>query len=347
MTKVMTRQRLHHLLTSALFTALSACGGVVTETGGSDAATDTGTGSDTAADSPPDLGLACRPIADSTTCGEKVTYPCGLPFEPAGPTPTADECKSLCAPITFSGGSTGPMFCNVWSPEDTGPAKTVSCASCAIGRRPADLLEGDASSSQCNDPVGVALAEMARIEAASVHAFRRLEHSLGALHADDELLARVRHAARDEIAHARLVGGLARERGVAPRPVKLDRAHTSTTFELALENAVEGCVHETLGVAYLDHQRLHAEDPALRAMAEALYEDELDHAALSWDLVAFFDAHLDARQRAELRKARARALDDVIAEAGRIDPTVVAALGLPSRAVVAEMVGSLRETLFA
>jgi hypothetical protein len=118
-------------------------------------------------------------------------------------------------------------------------------------------------------------------------------------------------------------------------------------FELALENAVEGCVHETLGVAYLEHQRHHAEDPALRALADALYEDELDHAALSWDLVTFFDRHLDPAERAALRSARARALDEVTRELHSIDPSVVSALGLPPPAVVGRIVDSLRTTLFA
>lgn len=82
-------------------------------------------------------------------------------------------------------------------------------------------------------------------------------------------------------------------------------------------------------------------------MAEALYEDELDHAALSWDLLAFFDVRLDGPQRATLRKAQAKALRDVVVEMGHIDPMVSAALGLPSQAVVAELVGTLQETLFA
>lgn len=343
----MTRQRLHFVLTSALFSALSACGGTVIEPGdpGGDAGGDAG--GDVATDVKPDLGGGdCKPIADNTTCGEKVTYPCGLPIVVAATSPTPEECATLCSPITFSSPG-APTFCYVWA-EDTGPSRTVNCASCAVGRRPADLLDGAPHAcGEGDDIVGVALAEMAHIEAASVHAFRRLEDTLVRLNADEELVMRARRAARDEVAHARLVGNLAKERGFAPRRVELAKDHESTTFELALENAVEGCVHETLGVAYLEHQRLHAEDPALRAMAEALYEDELDHAALSWDLLAFFDARLEGKERQALRKAQQRALKDVIVEVGRIDETVRTALGLPSQAVVAELVGTLQETLFA
>jgi hypothetical protein len=102
------------------------------------------------------------------------------------------------------------------------------------------------------------------------------------------------------------------------------------TFELALENAVEGCVHETLGVAFLAHQRQHARDPELRAMAAAFYDDELDHAALSWDLVALFARHLTPAQHRALAEARSRALAAVVRETRDIDADVRERFGLPA-----------------
>jgi hypothetical protein len=364
----MTRARLQLLLSSALFAALApACGGsVITEAGdedagGDDAAsdtmiakTDTGTTRvDTGVvmtDTKPPIDTApiemgsCTPVADNSPCNEKVTYPCGLPFAPSSP-PTSDECKSLCAPVMWSYGPPGFLYCSV--SMSSGGGSLVYCTSCAVGRKPADLLENNDGPCDGEDPVGTALAEMARIEAASVHAFRRLERSLTGLGADVQLRDRARRAARDEIAHARLATRLAKKRGAHLRPVRLAHDATPTTFELALENAVEGCVHETLGVAYLEHQRTHATDPELRAHADALYDDELEHAALSWDLVAFFDQHLDSAQRSELRRATERALDEVVDEIGRVDGHVRQTLGLPPREVVARMVNTLRETLFA
>lgn len=357
----MTRSRLQLLLSSALFAALApACGGSVaseaaddggTEDAGADTRvvkTDTGSNpvdTSTVVDTstPVDTG-SCAPIPDNTSCNEKVIYPCGLPFAPTSPSPTNEECKRLCAPIDFAFEPTY-IYCSVAGSGGGGPM--VYCASCAVGRKPADLIDCDELPCEGEDPIGTALAEMARVEAASVHAFRRLEQSLAGLGADHELRARARRAARDEIAHARSAARLAKKRGAKPRPVRLSRDITPSTFELALENAVEGCVHETLGVAYLEHQRDHAADPELRAHAASIYDDELDHAALSWDLVAFFDRHLDDAQRAELRRAANRALDDVVTEMGRIDPSVRTALGLPEPAVVSRMVGTLRETLFA
>ncbi len=359
----MTRARLHQLLTSALVLALPACGGSVfdiapaeSDGGTSDSGGPHDANVDAAADAKADVAVdakvdgevdtgVCTPLTDGTPCNEKVTYPCGLPIALAGETPTAAECETLCAPVEIPGGP--PFYCYVYADGTTG-AKTVSCTSCAVGRRPHDLLDEPCEGGRADEaPVARALAEMARVEAASVHAFRRLERSLAGLGADERTLSRVRRAARDEIAHARRVSSLARARGGRHRPVRIDCARRASTYELALENAVEGCVRETLGVAYLAHQRANAADPELRALADALYEDELDHAALSWDLVSFFDAHLDEAERASLREAQRRALDEVVDEMGRIDPRVAKALGYPSQAVVARMVDALRGELFA
>lgn len=362
----MTRARLQALLSSALFAALApACGGSVVSEFAEDSGTedtgadtqivktdtatnpvDTSTKADTftPVDSAPVDSGPCSPIPDNSSCNEKVTYPCGLPFVPASSPPSNEECKRLCAPIDFSF-EPSFIYCNT-AGSSTGSV-IVYCASCAVGRKPADLIDGDELPCADEDPIGTALAEMARVEAASVHAFRRLEQSLAGLGAAPELRARARRAARDEIAHARSAARLAKKRGAKPRPVRLAPAAAPSTFELALENAVEGCVHETLGVAYLEHQRLHASDPELRAHAAAIYDDELDHAALSWDLVAFFDRHLDDTERAELRRAANRALDNVVDEIGKIDSRVRTTLGLPEPAVVSRVVGTLRETLFA
>ncbi len=361
----MTRARLQLLLSSALFAALApACGGSVfseslEDTGATDSGrdpADTATAEDSrmvfdsrgdtyiGPDTAVDAGR-CTPVPNNTPCSESVTYPCGLPFEPSSTPPTQEECKRFCAPVTFMYGDPGYYYCNLSAAS--GGGTMVYCASCAVGRKPGDLLASNDAPCAGEDPIGTALAEMARIEAASVHAFRRLEQSLTNLGADASLRDRARRAARDEITHARSAARLAKKRGARPRPVRLAKAPAPTTFELALENAVEGCVHETLGVAYLEHQRTHAADAELRAHAAAIYDDELEHAALSWDLVAFFDRHLDDAQRGELRAATDRALDAVVDELAHIDPLVHAALGLPSREVVARMVSELRTTLFA
>ena len=364
---------LRHVLSTALLAALAspiACGGSVGVEQPGDGGGDSG-GTDGGHDASDPDGGTCPPTVVPAACSDQVTYACGLPITLATPgAPTSDECKTLCAPSEAGAGG----FVSCWiNASETGPSQTVNCTSCAVGRRPADLRD-EPLSTECDiqvfakdcfatfaepvdlrsasvagsDVLGNALAEMARIEAASVHAFRRLGSALVRIGAPRSFRDRARSAARDEIRHARIVARLARVRGARPRRVVLDRsAPLPTTFALALENAVEGCVRETLGVAYLAHQRLHAADVSLRQMADALYEDELRHAALSWDLVAVLERDLDDAQRAALREAQRRALEDVVVEATHMNPIVQRALGLPTGRTVSRLVEHLRGTLFA
>jgi hypothetical protein len=352
--------KLRHVLSTALLAAMAspaACGGSVgTDTptdGGTDSSGSDTSGSDTALTDTlgrdtivvPDTA-SCPPTVSGAACSETVTYPCGLPITLATPgAPTTDECKVLCLPADAGVGT----FVSCWlSSPTSGPSQTVNCTSCAVGRKPADLRDETPCDVADADVVAGALAEMARIEAASVHAFRRLGGALVRMGAPSSLRARVRSAARDEIRHARIVSRLARARGGRIRRVTLDRSAPSpSTFDLALENAVEGCVRETLGVAYLAHQRAHAEDASLRAMADELYEEELAHAALSWDLIEVLEGSLDDAQRAQLRQAQERALTEVVDEAARMNETVRRAFGLPTGRTVSRLVRHLRGTLFA
>ncbi len=51
---------------------------------------------------------------------------------------------------------------------------------------------------------------------------------------------------------------------------------------LAVENAVEGCVRETMGALFAMHQAASAADPHVRATMVSIAPDETRHAALGW-----------------------------------------------------------------
>ncbi|MCY1008004.1 hypothetical protein OV079_21085 [Nannocystis pusilla] len=78
---------------------------------------------------------------------------------------------------------------------------------------------------------------------------------------------------------------------------------------LARENAVEGCVRETFGALVARYQASVAADEPLRRLFAAIAEDELDHAALAWDVATWLNGQLDeaARARAGGRGRRAGA----------------------------------------
>jgi hypothetical protein len=126
---------------------------------------------------------------------------------------------------------------------------------CAIGRRPAGLLVAQAP---VREGLGALFARIARLEAASVPAFERLEEELRAFGAPAALLAGCRRAARDEIRHARTMTALARRHGAEPEVPVLSAIAPRDLETIARENAVEGCVRETYGALVATHQAMNA-----------------------------------------------------------------------------------------
>src|SRR5262249_43116456 len=81
--------------------------------------------------------------------------------------------------------------------------------------------------------------------------------------------------------------------------------------EVALENAIEGCVRETWGALLAAWQAETAEDPGVRATMAAIAPDETRHAELAWAIDAWAASQLSptAYQRIEeARRAAAQVL---------------------------------------
>ncbi len=180
--------------------------------------------------------------------------------------------------------------------EETEWIKPTGC-----GRSPG-WSETDAMRSRARC-AGEYLAQAAHLEAASVAAFERIARELAALGAPAELVARAHRAAIEETAHARILGRLARDHGALPPPFHARPYALRSAFELALDNAVEGCVNETYGALVLHVQALLAEDAATRAAFARIAEDEASHAELSADLADWLDARLSRGERAAVRSA--------------------------------------------
>ncbi|MFO0675951.1 MAG: ferritin-like domain-containing protein [Polyangiaceae bacterium] len=221
---------------------------------------------------------------------------------------------------------------------------------CGIGRRPDGLVanDGRAFGACTGHPVGDFFADVARLEAASVFAFERLARELEALGAPTSLVLRAVDAARDEVRHARVTSEWAARWGrTAAEPV-VDDDRTRTAFDVALENAVEGCVNETFGAALATFQASRAVDPGVRAALRLLAEDETRHAELAWDVLAWFEATLDADSVAKLRGARRRAVDALaVAYANEPAPGLTDHAGLPTAAEAKLLLEGLDEALWS
>lgn len=257
---------------------------------------------------------ACRPTPFTPmpvdTCGAYVHMPCGLP---SGVKPISGpgcyfsipDCKRICGDPAFFSCHTTEANCD--ASEQVVPGKDgsveVDCVTCIgnAGRAFDGLMPWHAVDAP--DPIGVALARMAWLEAASVRSFRRLEADLARLGAPAELRARVARARADEARHARIVGAAAARRGAAVPRVSSRRRRSASREAVAVENAVEGCVGETVAALVLAWERARAEPEDVRAVFEAIADDEAEHAELAIDVHAFLVERLDPGARARVERA--------------------------------------------
>jgi len=81
--------------------------------------------------------------------------------------------------------------------------------------------------------------------------------------------------------------------------------------EIALENAVEGCVRETFAGVAATYKAAHAGDAGIAAAMRIIAQDETRHAALAWDVAAWLDGKLSKR-RGRGRAAQRAAVQQVL-----------------------------------
>ncbi|MDB5216393.1 MAG: putative lipoprotein, partial [Myxococcaceae bacterium] len=275
------------------------------------------------------------------TCGDYLKYPCGLP---ADLTVRGDcyfalnDCAALCSDIHYScraadgycsttldggrdaaaaadGGDAGDFDAAVPTgvvvPDSTG-AVLVDCATCpgSAGRVPAGL---EPSTVRARSALGAYFASAARLEAASVTAFRRLREELALHGAPTELLEAARAAERDEVRHTRAMARLARRHGGRYERPRVAEVAPRSLETIAQENAVEGCARETFGALLATWQAEHVDDAALATTLAEIAVDETRHAALSWAIARWSLTQLDAECGARMSAAWSKALDDVAA----------------------------------
>jgi hypothetical protein len=146
-----------------------------------------------------------------------------------------------------------------------------------------------------HDLAGMAWAEVARHEHASVAAFARFAMQLQALGAPAHLVAAATRAMHDEIVHATLAFGVASRllgESVGPGPLDVSGALELEPAGILVAAIVEGCINETLAAAVAAAGRDAATDPAITEALTRIVSDEQEHAALSWRFVRWL---LDAR----------------------------------------------------
>lgn len=222
----------------------------------------------------------------------------------------------------------------------------ITNSSCAIGRRPAGLRAPQAAPARA--AAGRFLAEVARLEAASVTAFAQIVRELESFGAPRGLLEAALQAMADEVRHASAMGRLARRFGVAAARPELASAAPRSLLELAIDNAVEGCTREMYGALVATYQAQRARDPEVRAAMQEIADDETRHAAFSVQLASWLQAQLTPAQNELVESARVRALSELGEQLDfMMGDDELALLGLPSAEVGARLLQDLTSAVAA
>jgi hypothetical protein len=227
-------------------------------------------------------------------------------------------------------------------------AVDLPMAPCAVaGRRPAGLQS--AHRARTRSALGDHFARMAHMEAASVPAFAAITAELRHHRAPRHLITAAEAARLDEIGHASITASLARRFGAEPTRPEVRRTHLRGVFELALDNAVEGCVHETYAALEATHQAARATDARIAAAMRVIADDETRHAALSHSMQGWLLPQLSMRERAHIDGAQREAVDALrgTLAAAHIAPTVQMRAGVPDRLTALALHDSLRASIWS
>jgi hypothetical protein len=169
------------------------------------------------------------------------------------------------------------------------------------------------------------------MEAGSVEAFRWMRDELVAHRAPARLVRAAERAIRDEVRHVRQTASLARRFGEEPiAPLPAPPRAIRPIAEMALENAVEGCVRETYSALECALQAETATDPAVRATMKRIARDEMRHLALAWAVHSWANGRLSPYERARVFEAQRDAIATLRGEL-RADPhaSLLHEAGLP------------------
>ncbi|MBX3191091.1 MAG: hypothetical protein KF819_29105 [Labilithrix sp.] len=327
---------LAHILAS---TAIVACGGATADVPGDPAGTSPATTSGSSPGKPPppqpppstDAGTttdaatdggACAPVFVGTgSCSDVWHQVCGIPKDIDLTNPTQEQCDRLCGPSPAPNKYWG---CSEYKLADL-PGPSVECYTCVEGRRPEGYVDPPLVPT-----IAGWLAHAADLERVSIDAFRILQRELVHHGAPADLVARAAEAEADEVRHARVLATLARREGATLSAAPVQHGGVRALVDIALENAIEGCVRETYGALVAGWQADHARRIDVRRVMKSVYRDETAHAALAWDVHAWILERLSAEERARVERAMRDALDELaIAASLPTAPDLVSALGLP------------------
>ncbi|UJR86867.1 hypothetical protein [Sandaracinus amylolyticus] len=210
------------------------------------------------------------------------------------------------------------------------------------GRPPAGLL---AARAEVTSEIGAYLARAAHLERASVPAFLDLARELELHGAPAPMISAARCSAIEEARHARAMDRLASREGAIVAPVERVAGGPRSLRELAIDNAVHGCVGEAHAALVAWAQSRAARDPEVRRAHAEIARDEARHALLSIALDTWARERLPARDRRVLEDVRRDAASALVRDA-EVEPSHAMrdVLGMPDATRAVDVARALEET---
>jgi hypothetical protein len=198
------------------------------------------------------------------------------------------------------------------------------------GRRPPGLIE---DGREPGDDAGAIFARAAALEAASVPAFQQLAAELALHGAPPAFVRSARRAVGEEAHHFLVTSRLAARHGARARAPRVRATPLRSLEQMALDNAVEGCVNETHAALIALQQADAAGDRIVRAAMRTIASEEVHHARLSWAIDGWCQTRLSPAARRRVDQARAEARHRLLAAAATSTsapgPALRRSLGLP------------------
>ncbi|HUS27515.1 MAG TPA: ferritin-like domain-containing protein [Kofleriaceae bacterium] len=259
----------------------------------------------------------------------------------------ADACRAMCNMLMsragLSAGTCAVEFHDQAVKAVSAYTEYIDTGHCqsSEGRRPAGLVIPRCI--EANSAIGAWLAHAAWLEAASIPAFIYLARELD-MHGAPRGLARMALAsARDEIRHAHMMNALAARFGGKPPIADVDLPKPRSLEDMAIENAIEGCVRETWGAIVAMWQAERASDRELRNAFRSISGDEARHSALAWAVDNWLQTRLDDAAKKRVIEARHAAVRELFEGT---DAEVNTVLGLPFGADAHRLVARTERALW-
>ena len=190
------------------------------------------------------------------------------------------------------------------------------------------------------------LSRAAQSERSSVQSFLLLAKELEYHGAPCDLIDRLRTAAREEVVHARMMHHLCIENDVSIPKCQDSILPKRGLFEIALENVVEGCVHERYAALQAHYQACNVQEERLRSIFSRIAHEETGHTALAEDLHIWFMSQLSKEEQSSVLRAKneAQCALEKSLLAREEKPEMLSFWGLPSAQKSYELAQSLHRT---